>query len=454
MKRGRRTRPLVRYTFNFRESSRTFDKLFVPCGEGWHILDGTHDNERHFMTEHRIKLTLTAQIGLALVLGLAVGLLLQNNVELANSYIKPFGTIFLNLLKFIVVPLVLLSIITGIISMKDISALGRLGLRTIAYFMATTVVAVTLGLLVSTLLRNVFPVISLPAGTSSGQYGKVSFMDQIINMFPGNMIEPLRNANMMQVIIIALLTGFAITKVGNKAEPLAKLIVSANEVVSAILSFIMKLAPVGVFCLLCPVVAENGIHIIGTYAALIGMAYLCFLLHAILVYSSCVRGIGKVSPRRFFKEMFPAMMFAFSSDSSLATLPVTTECTRKLGVRESISNFVLPLGATINMDGVAIYLGVTSVFIAHCCGIDLTLNQYLTIAFASTIASIGTPGVPGGSLALMAMVFASAGLPIEGVAIAAGIDRIIDMGRTMMSVTGDASCAVIMERFERKADAY
>lgn len=405
------------------------------------------------MKERRITLTLTAQIGLALVLGLAVGLLLQNNVEFTNSYIKPFGTIFLNLLKFIVVPLVLLSIISGLISMKDISALGRLGLRTLAYFMATTVVAVTLGLLVPTLLKDVFPVISLPVGTSSVQYAKLSFVDQIIDMFPGNIVEPLSNANMMQIIIVALFVGFAIVKVGSKAEPLANLIVSANEVISAILGFIMNLAPIGVFCLLCPVVAENGIHILGTYAALIGMDYLCFLLHAMIVYSSSVWGMGKVTPYRFFKGMFPAMMFAFSSDSSLATLPVTTECSRKLGVRESISNFVLPLGATINMDGVAIYLGVTSVFIAHCCGIDLTFNQYLSIAFASTIASIGTPGVPGGSLALMAMVFASADLPIEGVAIAAGIDRIVDMGRTMMSVTGDASCAVIMERFERKADA-
>ena len=405
------------------------------------------------MANHKIKLSLTAQIGLALALGLAVGILLQNNVEFANSYIKPFGTIFLNLLKFIVAPLVMLSIITGLISMKDISALGRLGLRTVVYFMATTVVAVTLGLLVSTLLQDVFPVVSLPVGTSSEEYAKMSLMDQIVDMFPGNIITPLSDANMMQIIIISLFAGFAIVKVGSKAEPLANLIVSANEIILAILGFIMKLAPVGVFCMLCPVVAENGVHILGTYAALIGMDFLCFLLHAIIVYSSCVWGIGKVTPRRFFKEMFPAMMFAFSSDSSLATLPVTTECTRKLGVRDSISNFVLPLGATINMDGVAIYLGVTSVFIAHCCGIDLTLNQYLSIAFVSTVASIGTPGIPGGSLALMAMVFASANLPIEGVAIAAGIDRIVDMGRTMMSVTGDASCAVVMERFERKTDS-
>ncbi len=399
--------------------------------------------------EHRFRLSLTAQIGLALALGFIVGILLQNNVDLANGYIKPFGTIFLNLLKFIVVPLVLFSLISGLISMKDISALGRLGLRTLLYFMATTVVAVTLGLVISTLLRNTFPVITISTDSSYGQAGCISFMDQIINIFPKNIIEPFSSSEMMQVIVIALLIGFAIVKSGQKAEPLAKLIISANDVIATILGFIMRLAPIGVFCLLCPVVAENGIQIFGTYAALIGIAYLCFLTHAIIVYASCVWSMGKVTPGKFFKGIFPAMMFAFSSDSSVATLPVSTKCVESLGVRKSISNFVLPLGATINMDGVAIYLGVTSVFVAHCCGIDLTLSQYLSIAFASTIASIGTPGVPGGSLALMAMVFASADLPIEGVAIVAGIDRIIDMGRTMMSVTGDASCAVIMERFEK-----
>lgn len=398
--------------------------------------------------KHKISFPLTAQIGVALLLGFVVGILLQDNTEFANGFIKPFGTIFLNLLKFIVVPLVLFSIISGLISMKDISSLGRLGLRTVAYFMATTIVAVSLGLVVSTLLKDVFPIVQMPDSSSGTQVTGISIIDQIVSIFPKNIIEPLSDSIMIQVIVIALFIGFAIVKVGRKAEPLANLIISANEVVSAILNFIMKFAPIGVFCLLCPVVAENGMKIVGTYAALIGMDYLCFLLHAVIVYGGCIWGLGKMSPRKFFRQMFPAMMFAFSSDSSLATLPVTTQCANKLGVRKSITDFVLPLGATINMDGVAIYLGVSSVFIAHCCGIELTMAQYLAIAFTSTVASIGTPGVPGGSIALMAMVFASANLPIEGVAILAGIDRLVDMGRTTMSITGDASCAVVMERFE------
>lgn len=389
---------------------------------------------------------------IALVLGFIVGFLMQNHVDVALKYIQPIGVIFLNLLKFIVVPLVLLSIICGIINMKDVSKLGRLGIRTLLYFMLTTIFAVTLGLLLSTLLKNVFPIIEIPRDGNSIEAPHITLMDQIVNIFPKNMFEPLATSNMMQVIVIALFIGFAIVKVGEKAKPVSDVIVSLNEIVTKILSFIMALAPIGVFCMLCPAVAVNGPSVLGSYAVLIGVAYLCFVIHAVFVYASCVKVLGKMSPLKFFKEMIPAMLFAYSCDSSLATLPVSMKCTQKLGVPKDVGDFVLSLGATINMDGVAIYLGVTSVFIATCCGIDLSLQQYIAIAVSATIASIGTPGVPGGSLALMAMVFASAGIPIEGVAIVAGIDRIIDMARTTMSITGDASCAVVMARYEQKSE--
>ncbi len=389
---------------------------------------------------------------IALVLGFIVGFLMQNHVDVALKYIQPIGVIFLNLLKFIVVPMVLLSIICGIINMKDVSKLGRLGIRTLLYFMLTTIFAVTLGLLLSTLLKNVFPIIEIPRDGNSIEAPHITLMDQIVNIFPKNMFEPLATSNMMQVIVIALFIGFAIVKVGEKAKPVSDVIVSLNEIVTKILSFIMALAPIGVFCMLCPAVAVNGPSVLGSYAVLIGVAYLCFVIHAVFVYASCVKVLGKMSPLKFFKEMIPAMLFAYSSDSSLATLPVSMKCTQKLGVPKDVGDFVLSLGATINMDGVAIYLGVTSVFIATCCGIDLSLQQYIAIAVSATIASIGTPGVPGGSLALMAMVFASAGIPIEGVAIVAGIDRIIDMARTTMSITGDASCAVVMARYEQKSE--
>ena len=396
------------------------------------------------------KLSITVQILLALLLACIVGYFLQNTPDIADLYIKPFGTIFLNLLKFIVVPLVMCSIISGIVSMKDISKVGRIGLWSMLYFMLTTIFAAALGLFVATLLKDYFPTIDLNVENTQTEIVTLSLMDQLVGFFPKNILEPILNSSMMQVIVIALFIGIAIVHVGEKAEAAKQVILSFNEIVTKILSYIMAISPIGVFCMLVPVVATNGAQVLGSYAVLIGVDYLCFFLHAILIYATTVFLLGRINPLRFFKEMTPAMLFAYSSDSSVATLPYTMECTRRLGVKKDLGNFVLSLGATVNMDGVAIYLGVTSVFIATCCGMDLNFNQYLAIAISSTIVSIGTPAIPGGSLALMAMVFASAGIPVEGVAIAAGIDRLVDMARTTMSVTGDASCAVVLQRFFNK----
>ncbi|MBQ6070281.1 MAG: dicarboxylate/amino acid:cation symporter [Bacteroidales bacterium] len=398
------------------------------------------------------KLSLTTQIGIALLLAVLAGVLLRNQADFVNTYIKPIGIIFLNLLKFIVVPLVLLSIMAGILSMNDISKVGKLGLRALLYFMTTTLIAVTLGLVVPSLLRGILPTIriSTEAAVEVVEAPHLSVMDQLVNMFPNNILEPVSSMAMMQIIVIALFFGIAMVHVGEKGEMARKVTLSFNDVVGKILEYIMALAPIGVFCMLTPVVVENGPTVLGSYAALLALAYFCFAVHAGVVYASAVGLLGGLSPLKFFKGMQPAMLFAFSSDSSVATLPYTMQCTEKMGVNKDIGRFVLSLGATINMDGVAIYLGVASVFMANCCGIDLTMSQYLAIAFASTVASIGTPGIPGGSLALMAMVFASAGIPVECVAVAAGIDRLIDMGRTVMSVTGDASCAVVMQRIVGK----
>ncbi len=394
------------------------------------------------------KLSLTAQIGIALLLAVIAGVLLHNQADFVNSYVKPIGVIFLNLLKFIVVPLVLFSIMAGILSMNDISKVGKLGLRAVIYFMVTTLFAVALGLLVPSLLRGFLPVIriSTDVTVAAVDVPHLSMMEQLVNLFPSNILEPVGSMAMMQVIVMAVFFGVAMVHVGEKGEMARKVTLSFNDVVGKILEYIMALAPIGVFCMLTPVVVENGPAVLGSYAALLALAYLCFAVHAGVVYATAVGVLGRISPLKFFKGMWSAMLFAFSSDSSVATLPYTMQCTEKLGVNKEIGRFVLSLGATINMDGVAIYLGVASVFMANCCGIDLTMGQYMAIAFASTIASIGTPGIPGGSLALMAMVFASAGIPVECVAVAAGIDRIIDMGRTVMSITGDASCAVVMQR--------
>lgn len=393
------------------------------------------------------------QIFIALVLAIAAGLLLQKYAQFAETYIKPFGTIFLNLLKFIVVPIVLFSIMCGIISMRDIKKVGAIGLKTVVYYMCTTAFAITIGLIGGNLFKKMFPVIATT--DLSYQVGeKTSLMDTIVNIFPSNFISPMAEANMLQVIVMALLIGFAIILVGEEKN--TRIITACNDlndVFMKCMEMILKLSPIGVFCLLCPVVAANGATIIGSLAMVLLAAYVCYIVHAVVVYSFAVKTIGGISPLTFFKEMLPAIMFAFSSASSVGTLPINMECTEKLGTSREIASFILPLGATINMDGTAIYQGVCAIFIASCYGIHLTLPQMLTIIFTATLASIGTAGVPGAGMVMLAMVLTSVGLPVDGIALVAGVDRIFDMGRTTVNITGDASCCVIVSNLEKKREA-
>lgn len=399
------------------------------------------------------KMSLAMQIFIALVLAIAAGLLLQKHAQFAETYIKPFGTIFLNLLKFIVVPIVLFSIMCEIISMRDIKKVGAIGLKTVVYYMCTTAFAITIGLIGGNLFKKMFPVIATT--DLSYQVGeKTSLMDTIVNIFPSNFISPMAEANMLQVIVMALLIGFAIILVGEEKN--TRIITACNDlndVFMKCMEMILKLSPIGVFCLLCPVVAANGATIIGSLAMVLLAAYVCYIVHAVVVYSFAVKTIGGISPLTFFKEMLPAIMFAFSSASSVGTLPINMECTEKLGTSREISSFILPLGATINMDGTAIYQGVCAIFIASCYGIHLTLPQMLTIIFTATLASIGTAGVPGAGMVMLAMVLTSVGLPVDGIALVAGVDRIFDMGRTTVNITGDASCCVIVSNLEKKREA-
>lgn len=399
------------------------------------------------------KMSLAMQIFIALVLAIAAGLLLQKHAQFAETYIKPFGTIFLNLLKFIVVPIVLFSIMCGIISMRDIKKVGAIGLKTVVYYMCTTAFAITIGLIGGNLFKKMFPVIATT--DLSYQVGeKTSLMDTIVNIFPSNFISPMAEANMLQVIVMALLIGFTIILVGEEKN--TRIITACNDlndVFMKCMEMILKLSPIGVFCLLCPVVAANGATIIGSLAMVLLAAYVCYIVHAVVVYSFAVKTIGGISPLTFFKEMLPAIMFAFSSASSVGTLPINMECTEKLGTSREIASFILPLGATINMDGTAIYQGVCAIFIASCYGIHLTLPQMLTIIFTTTLASIGTAGVPGAGMVMLAMVLTSVGLPVDGIALVAGVDRIFDMGRTTVNITGDASCCVIVSNLEKKREA-
>ena len=399
----------------------------------------------------KIKLNLATQIFIALVLAIIAGLLLGKNAQLANDYIKPFGTIFLNLLKFIVCPIVLFSILCGMISMKDIKKVGSIGLKTVVYYMLTTAAAIVIGLVMGQLFKGAFPALETTDLIYEAKEA-TPFMQVLIDIFPSNFLAPLVNANMLQIIVIAILLGFGVILVGDQVEGLRNLIEQINLVFMKVMELILKLSPIGVFCLLTPVVAANGAMIVGSLAMVLLCAYISYCLHAALIYSAAVRTAGGMSPLAFFKGMAPAMIFAFSSASSVGTLPLTIECSEKLGADKEIAAFTLPLGATINMDGTAIYQGVCAIFIASCFGIELTLAQMATIVITATLASIGTAGVPGAGMVMLAMVLTSVGLPVEGIALVAGVDRIFDMGRTVLNITGDASCAVIVSNLERRKE--
>lgn len=399
----------------------------------------------------KIKISLAMQIFIALVLAIVVGLLMQKIPEVPNTYIKPFGTIFLNLVKFIVGPIVLFSIMAGIVSMKDLKKLGTIGGTTLVYYFCTTAIAVSIGLAVATLFKGSFPALSTASLTYTPPKSS-SALDVLVNIFPSNFIVPISSANMLQVIVMAMFIGFSVILLGEKVEPAIGTITRWNEIFMKCMEMILKLSPIGVFCLLSPVIAANGAAVLGSLAKVLLAAYICYILHAVVVYSLTVSLLGGVSPLRFFKEMSPAITFAFSSASSVGTLPLNMECTKKLGVPKEISSFVLPLGATINMDGTAIYQGVCAVFIASCYGIDLSFAQMISIVLTATLASIGTAGVPGAGMVMLAMVLTSVGLPVDGIALVAGVDRIFDMGRTTLNITGDASCTVIVARMLKKRE--
>ena len=402
----------------------------------------------------KIKGSLPIQIFIALALGIIAGLifLASGHPEIATKYLSPFGTIFLNLLKFIVVPIVLTSIISGVVSLSDIKKVGTIGLRTIIYYFCTTAIAIVIGLV----FANVFKGTSHTLSTSGLEYQaaeQTSLMDTLVNIFPSNVIQPMYESIMLQIIVIAIFLGFGIIIAGKKADPVKNLNDSLYEVFMVIMHGIIKLTPIAVFCLIAPVVAENGPQILGSLAMVLLTAYICYFLHAFVVYCSAVKLMAGMSPLKFIKGVLPGFLFAFSSTSSIGTLPISMECVEKMGGRKDVASFTLPLGATVNMDGTAIYQGVCAIFIATCYGIDLTLGQMITIVLTATLASVGTAGTPGAGMIMLAMVLQSVGLPVEGIALVAGVDRLFDMGRTSINVVGDMSAAMIVSKYEDRREA-
>ena len=316
--------------------------------------------------------------------------------------------------------------------------------------MCTTMFAITIGLILANLFT--FPVLE----TSGAEYAAkppVPIMDTIIKIFPTNILAPIVSMDMLPVIVIALFIGFGIILTGEKGKIVKDVNDGLVEVFMKIMHGIISLSPYAVFCLITPVVAENGPKVLGSLALVLLCAYIAYAVHVFVTYSTAVSILGKMNPLKFLKGGSEAFLFAFTSTSSAATIPISLECAEKnLGVRKDVASFTLPLGATINMDGTAIYQGVAAVFIACCYGIDLTIGDMITIILTATLASIGTAGTPGAGMIMLAMVLESVGLPVEGIALVFGVDRIFDMGRTGVNVLGDLSAAVIVDRSEKKKE--
>ena len=405
--------------------------------------------------QQKRKINLAGWIIICMLAGILVGfvfLLAAPKSTFTTDYLKPIGTIYINLLKFMVVPVVLFSIMDGVISLNDLKRVGSVGVRTFIYYMCTTAVAVVIGLVVVNCFKGFFPVLDSSV-TDSLEYTAAEapkVMDVIVGIFPDNLFKPMVEANMLPVICIAIFFGAGILAAGEKGKKIGELVNCMNEITMKVLMMIIKLTPIGVFCLMADVVAVNGAKIVGSLALVVGVAYIGYILHVIIVYGCSIKFLSGMSPIAFFKGLAPAMLTAFTTTSSNATLPINIECCNDMGAEPEISSFVLPLGATINMDGTAIYQAVCAVFIACCYGVDLTLGQMAMIVLTATLASVGTAGVSGAGMIMLSMVLMSVGLPVEGIAIIAGVDKLFDMGRTTLNITGDATAAMWVSKVERK----
>ncbi|MBB4824344.1 Na+/H+-dicarboxylate symporter [Sporosarcina luteola] len=398
----------------------------------------------------KIKFTLMTQIFIAFVLAVLLGSLFGESV----NFLKPFGDLFLRLIKFIIAPLILSTLVIGVASSSDPKQLGRIGWKTMVYYLATTAIAIIIGLLIAFIISpgkgvslEAEGLVAPEAATQEPQ----SAITTILNIVPDNPFSALATGNILQIIFFALFIGLAITLVGEKAQPVYRFFEGFSEVMYKITGIVMKVAPIGILGLLAPVVGQYGLSVLLPLVKVIAAVYLACILHALIVYSAAVKTFANMSPLTFFKGISPAALVAFSTASSAGTLPVTIKNTNEnLGVPKKITSFVLPLGATINMDGTAIYQGVAVIFIAQFFQLELSFMQLLTVVLITILASIGTAGVPGAGMIMLAMVLSSVNMPLEGIALIAGIDRVLDMMRTTVNIIGDASAAVVVAGTEKE----
>lgn len=397
---------------------------------------------------------LARNIIIALITGIVVGLAL--NLYVPEVFTKvdaflfvPLGTIFLSLMKMLVVPVVFISIALGTIGIGDPKKLGRIGGKTLGFFLITTaialVIAISLGLLLKPGEGGNFEIAN--ATYEAKEAPPVS--ETLLGIIPTNPIFAMAEGNMLQIIFFATLVGFGMAMLGKKVERVKELFDQANELIMYLITFVMKFAPYGAFGLIASAVGSQGIDALKVMGMYMIVVLGGLLIHMVVVYGGSVALIGKRNPLWFFKNFFPAQVVAFSTASSAATLPISMKTAQeKLKVPESISSFTQSLGATINMDGTAIMQGAAVIFIAQAYSIELTMGQLLTVVLTAVLASIGTAAVPGAGLIMLAMVLTSVGLPVEGIALVLGVDRLLDMVRTAVNITGDAACAVVVANTE------
>ena len=421
-----------------------------------------------------MKLELHWKIIIGLVLGLFYGIFAasQGLGDFTSAWIAPFGKIFLNLLKLIAVPLVLSSLITGVASLSDTKTLSRIGGKTITIYIAPTAVAVTIGLVSVNILQpgdtvpedmklklqETYEVAASGRLEAANDAKNRSFLQPIVDMVPDNVFSSAsNNRNMLQVVFVAIIVGIALIQIPkNKGKPVLDFFEGINALVIKLVDKIMLFAPIGVFALIADTitsVAGNNLNNIIELLSALGYYMLAviigLILQMLITYTTVLKIFSKMDLKTFYKGIAPAQLLAFSTSSSGATLPVTMErCEDELEVSEEVSAFVLPLGATINMDGTALYQAVAAVFIAQTLGMDLTLGAQLTIVFTAVLASIGTAAVPGAGIIMLIIILEAVGVPSTGIALILGVDRILDMMRTVTNVTGDASVAVAVHSSE------
>ncbi|MEO0557770.1 MAG: dicarboxylate/amino acid:cation symporter [Bacteroidota bacterium] len=414
------------------------------------------------------------QIIIGLVLGLFFGILAaaQGWGGFVADWVAPFGTIFINALKLIAVPLVLASLVTGVASLSDLRKLSRIGGKTIGIYIGTTAIAVTLGLVIVNVLQpgdfvpetmrtELEATYADDAGARQEQAAEAEErgpLQILVDIVPGNFFSAASdNANMLQVVFVALFLGIALIQVPKeRAQPLLNVFESLNDVVIRAVDIIMLLAPIGVFALMASTITTTAGDDVGQILALLGaLGYYCIAvilglaLHTLITYPTLLKTLSPMKLKTFFAGIGPAQLVAFSTSSSGATLPVTMErCEEKLGVSEEVSSFVLPLGATINMDGTALYQAVAAVFIAQALSLDLTLTDQIAIVLTAVLASIGTAAVPGAGIIMLVIILQTIDVPAEGIALILGVDRILDMIRTVTNVTGDATVATVVAASE------